>query len=137
MANDKSPFPRSGRSALADGAARFDHLARELKAQQVNQSQGPTAPVYQPAPVSPDEEWARNFMTQGIGPRLELPRAADMVPTLQMPRMSFDFAGAAASAAKPGTNMFEPPAAIGARLGKPVPRRSWLGRLLRPKSRGV
>jgi hypothetical protein len=138
MADDKSLLERSGRSALADGAARFDNLARELKAQQVNQSQSPTSTAYQPAPVSPDEAWARNFMTHGIGPRFELPNAANIAPTMQMPAanlgMSFDFAAPVAAAASPAAGGPEAPSAIGARFGKPEPRRSWLGRLLRPKS---
>jgi hypothetical protein len=138
MADDKSLFERGGRSALADGAARFDALARELKAQQVNQSQGASSTAYQPAPVSPDEAWARNFMTQGIGPRVELPNAMSIAPAMQMPManlaVSFDFAAPAAAPANAGSGKPEAPSAIGARLGKPEQRRSWLGRMLRPKS---
>jgi hypothetical protein len=137
MADDRSPFERSRRSALTEGAARFDGLARELKTQQIAESQGTPSTVYQPAAVSPDETWARNFMTQGIGPRLELPHVASFAPPLQMPGMSFDLTAPQAIVARPVERRLEASMPIGAQLGKPAPRRSWLGRLLRPKSQGV
>ncbi len=134
MADDKSPFKRRGASALGDGAARFDSLARELKARQIEQSQGLQSTAYVPSAVSPDEEWAKSFMTQGIGPRPELSRLGAFAPPLQMPGISFDFTPPPAVSPKPGMPALDAPATIGLHVRKPEPRRSWLGRLLRRKS---
>ncbi|MGD0192435.1 MAG: hypothetical protein ABSD74_16990 [Rhizomicrobium sp.] len=136
MSAEKSPFEKPARSALAEGAARFDGLARELKARQIAENQGGTVSTdYVHAAVSPDEEWARNFMTQGIGPRLDIQPISAVMPSPAMPGVAFDFSPSPTRAvpqAAPETR-----GAIGTSLGKPAPRRSWLGRMLRPKSRGA
>jgi hypothetical protein len=146
MADDKSPFEKSGSSAFADGAARFDALAKELKTQQIARIGGASSLTYRPPAVSPDETWARNYMTQSIGPQLEMPRMAS-ITLPPMPDVSLDFAPAEVVPPKPdvartgevGTERvpLDVSQPIGTRLGRPEPRRSWLGRLLRGKSQNA
>jgi len=143
MSDDKPLFEKRGLSAFADGAARFDALANELKTRQIAQVGGASPTAYRPPAVSPDEAWARSYMTQSIGPQLEMPRLAS-ITLPPMPAISFDFATPDAVPRKPdfarnntvptGGAPLDAPEPIGTRLGRPAPRRSWLGRLLRPKS---
>lgn len=152
MTEDKSLFEKRGRGALAEGAARFEGLAKELKTQQIAQIGGVSSTAHRPAAVSPDEEWAKNYMTQSIGARVEMPHMANFtLPTgPPMPSVSFEFGPAELAPPKPGASQIDAPRedglqfdapssmrprAIGALLGRPERGRSWLGRLLRRKSR--
>jgi len=136
VSDKRSPFDQNGRSALSDGAARFDALARELKSQQIAQCQDAPSTACSPPALSPDEEWAKNYMTQAIGPRLEMPRTTIFTPP-PMPSVVFEFAPVEVIRPTPAAVGVEAPPAIGAQLGRPEPRRSWLGRLFRPKSHGA
>jgi hypothetical protein len=146
MTDEKLLFEKTGRSGLADGAARFDALAKELKTRQVAQIEGVPSTTYRPAAVSPDEVWAKNYMTQSIGPRLEMSRLAS-ITLPAMPNISFvvsppEVAPPAHDVVRlEATDLDVPqldaPQPIGTQFGRPEPRRSWLGRLLRPKSKGM
>jgi hypothetical protein len=139
MSDNPNPFGKPARSALADGAARFDVLAKDLKARQIAESHGGVVSTdYVRTAVSPDEEWARNFMTQGIGPRPELQPVQSIMPSPAMPGVVFDLTPPQAVAPKsvlPSDGFSA--AHMGSVLGKPAPRRSWLGRMLKPKPRGA
>jgi hypothetical protein len=138
MAAEKSPFEKPARSALAAGAARFDGLAKELKARQIAENQGGAVSTdYVHAAVSPDEEWARHFMTQGIGPRLDIQPISSVMPSPAMPGVAFDLSPSPAPAHTAPAIRPEPSGPIGRTLGRPAPRRSWISRMLRPKSRGA
>lgn len=117
------------RSALAEGAARFDALARDLKFRQLSETRG--TPEIRPPVPSPDEVWARNYMTLGIGPKPEIaPVSAAFAAPPPMPKVSMDFESRKAPFVR-SSAMPDAPVPIGRQLGKPAPRRSWLGRLLR------
>jgi hypothetical protein len=69
----------SGRGALADAAERLDRVARVVKDQQLAETRsGPRIALNDVYIASPEEAWAKKFMTQAIGPaalRLEPPAA--------------------------------------------------------------
>jgi len=135
MANEISRPDKRGSSALSQGAARFDTLARELKTRQIAENNGVFSTPYREPAVSPDEVWAKNFMTQEIAPRLQASPMTDFVPP--MPGLSFDFAVPKPIESAPAAPQVDAPTVIGAHLGKPEAKRSWLGRLLRPKAAGT
>ncbi len=57
------------RGALAEAADRFDRLVRGVKDQQLSETRsGPRIALTDSLVASPEEAWARNFMTQSIGP---------------------------------------------------------------------
>jgi hypothetical protein len=55
-------------------------------------------------------------------------------PPLEMPNVSMDFAVPAPKVSVTPPDNY---AAIGRQFGKPEPQRSWLSRLLRPKTQGA
>lgn len=130
MADDKSLHDGRPRSALTDAAVRFDTLARNLRDRQFAQMHEPDAGQVGREIVSPDEEWAKKFMTQSIGPSPEVPPIRAFMPP-PMPVISLE------PVVPPSQRLEqrrpEPAAPIGRRLGKPEPRRSWLSRLLRSR----
>ena len=57
------------RGALAEAAERLDRLARVVKDQQLSETRsGPRIALTETYRASPEETWAKNFMTQAIGP---------------------------------------------------------------------
>lgn len=121
-------LPRPRRSALDEAVARLEQLERSLSGRPVIQIQGATRADeprgYLP---SPDEEWSRKFMNQGIGPKPEFAPLRNFRPgyrlaqlrggTVLKTQMSF-----APENAQPGP--------IGRAVGKYVePRRSLFSRL--------
>jgi len=59
------------RSAFAEAAARLEQVQRAVKQQQQSESRRLLPQPVRTPPISPDEMWSRNFMTQAIGPSLE------------------------------------------------------------------
>ncbi len=128
------------RSAFADGAARFAEIARKVKTQQLAEQQGEAPAALRSDP--PDEIWARQFMTQAIGPTgaqplttmAPVPHHRDIVPDLAALKpgaaRSREFVHSAAFARPSLAAEAGAPLEIG-RGRKPAPRRSWLGRLFR------
>jgi hypothetical protein len=112
------------RSAFVEGAARLDRIARPTE--QSREAPPPSGQGRMTA-VSPDEAWARRFMSQGIGPGLERP-----APAISMPDLALVESAAPAPMTPPRREFSKPgkPVPIGVAIGKPV-RRSWLGRLIR------
>jgi hypothetical protein len=126
---------QSARGALAEAAERLDRIARVVKDQQLSETRGPRSALSETFVASPEEAWAKKFMTQAIGPAnttLTMPTAPGFVPVGQAPLASHGFVATAAPVAK------SPAEAIGdMRLGAPpardLPRarkRSFLGWLL-------
>jgi len=127
---------------LSEAAARFDRLARVLKDQQLSETHA-GARIAPPDPnvPSPDEAWARKYMTQAIGPA-SVPQAGGAgatLPRLETMPGSRDFALAAdahmsvgaAAPREPSRDLSATTAGgIGAIIGRPLRKRSWLGRLL-------
>lgn len=75
------------RSALVDAADRFDRLARVVKDQQLSETRsGQRIALSETYTASPEEAWARKFMTQAIGPAMTT-FAAPAVPVLLDPRL--------------------------------------------------
>ncbi|MBI3678620.1 MAG: hypothetical protein HY243_18575 [Proteobacteria bacterium] len=123
--------------SLSEGAARFAAIARSAHGQPLDNSKVCTDPDRCSTLISPDEIWARQFMTQGIGPLTERNSIA------KMPPMSSSFAMQSFTLAKSGEvkthaisqhpqqaaapGKLDP---IGVEIGrmKRQPRRSWLSR---------
>ena len=126
--------PRTG--AFAEGAERFERLARAVKESQLSRTRAKVGPPPSEAYVlSPEEAWAKKYTTHCIGPVCygpmtePLPFSTVAVPLAEAPK-STDFSGATRS---PSAEVEQRAASghIGLALGKPPRQRSWLGRLLR------
>ena len=132
----KSLSDMPSRGALADGAEKFDRIARALKAPKSPESPSQNAP--ETIGVSPDEIWAKSYMTYAIGAKAEPPVVAGFAPVahlVTMPKFvmpSEPFAPKTAEvfakAEAPAETI--PSGPIGVRIGKPMRKRSWLGRML-------
>jgi hypothetical protein len=142
MTERKTLSDTPARGALAEGAERLDRIARSARTQPIAAT--PDTPIDEQSramAISPDEIWARNYMSHGIGPKLETSTLAGMAPIahlVSMPkfvpptelRQEPVVSKTAAMIERPSINDRKSPGPIGARIGKPIRRRSWLGRLL-------
>jgi hypothetical protein len=131
----KSLLEGGPHNALGEGAARFDRLIDEVRAQRAAPVQAPPAPAANPLlPESPGETWARNFRSQSIGPETRGVSLSDLAPVpraMIVPPMT---AGDIAPGRKADIVPQKPAAApMGLKIGKPErdvkPRKSWLGRM--------
>ena len=137
MADLGKPVSMTGRGALADAAERFDRLARVVKDQQLAETRsGPRIALNDVYVASPEEAWAKKFMTQAIGPvtmRLDPPPA---------PFCQVDLAKQGLCSMQPEALVAMPPTAsaapvvrpaaaapqpIGRAIGKPARKRRFLG----------
>jgi hypothetical protein len=142
MADQKKLSNTAPRGALADGAERLDRIARSAKTHL--DYTAPNAPIDDNSRVlaiSPDEMWARNYMSHGIGPKLEASPLLGMAPVahlVSMPkfvpptelRAEPIVTKSAPIAGQPMVPNVRPSGPIGAHIGKPIRKRSWLGRML-------
>ena len=89
----------AARGALAEAADRFDRLARVVKDQQLSETRsGPRVALTETYSASPEEAWAKNFMTQAIGPAITTftaPAVPAFVPVGQAPAASQGFSSMA------------------------------------------
>jgi len=113
------------RTSFADAAARFDRLARDIKAAQLVRTGAKLAP---PAPAPgiehPQAAWDRKYASRTIRPGRK-PEAQPHLWEVSPP------AGPAVETAPPANPPREAPSGpIGLAIGKPV-RRSWVRRLFR------
>ena len=130
------------RGALAEAADRFDRLARVVKDQQLSETRsGPRVALSETYAASPEEAWAKNFMTQAIGPAVTtftVPTVPGFVPAGQAPLVGHGFATSPpppsgdprreSTSFRPGGDLrFRNP-----NPERPAPRRrrSWIGWLL-------
>ncbi len=130
---------RSSRNALAEAAERFDRLARVVKDQQLSETRsGPRIALNETYVASPEEAWAKKFMTQAIGPvamRLEPPAAPFCQPILASQgicSMQSEAIAAKPVASVPSGMPGVRPALgtqqpIGGAIGKPAKRRGLFG----------
>ncbi len=76
------------RGALAEAAERFDRLARVVKDQQLSETRsGPRVALSDTYVASPEEAWAKKFMTQAIGTAsgtAVAPALPALAPTVQL-----------------------------------------------------
>src|SRR5258706_8855544 len=83
------------RGALAEAADRFDRLVRGVKDQQLSETRsGPRIALTDSLVASPEEAWARNFMTQSIGPAVgggQSPLLPSFAPVDALPLASRGF----------------------------------------------
>lgn len=124
---------------LAEGADRFDRLARILKDKQRAQtSTRPSAepPVSEVFVQSPDEAWAKQYMTHCIGPVCYTPvaEAPGFVKFPAMPPQAQSRSAVLESKAPRPAQAARPaeraaPSPIGLGIGKTAKKRSWLARL--------
>ena len=142
MAETRRP-DKAARGALADGVERFDRLARSVKNSQLARTKaGARPPATEAFERSPEDAWAKKYMTHCIGP------VCFTVEALADPTVFAKFTAppeapvqsGGAWAAGPQTAQNPPVRArpapepagrgpIGLAIGRPVRRRSWLGRL--------
>ncbi|HEY0281553.1 MAG TPA: hypothetical protein VGC27_02890 [Rhizomicrobium sp.] len=140
MADTRRP-DKAPRGALAEGAERFDRLARSVKDSQLRRTKtGPRPAVTESFELSPEDAWAKKYMTHCIGPVCYTVEAMTEPPVFAKfgtaPEASVQGAGVQAEASEKAKN--PPPlgrnaaelSPIGLVIGKPVGKRSWLGRLL-------
>jgi O-acetyl-ADP-ribose deacetylase (regulator of RNase III) len=135
--------PRAG--ALADAAERLGRVASVVKDQQIARNQsGVRAPEGDVFTLSPEEAWTRKYMIQCVGPvctiqpteaaALLLPRFAPAAAAKQAPQ-NVEIAPQkqpeplVAAPARSGRKAAMEP--IGLAIGKPVRKRSLIGRLFR------
>ncbi|HWA90823.1 MAG TPA: hypothetical protein VG889_12360 [Rhizomicrobium sp.] len=134
--------PRAG--ALAEGAERLGRLANIVKDQQLERVQsGVRRPDSEAYVASPEEAWSKKYMIQCVGPvctvrptdegALLLPRfQPEPEPQALAPKRSIAVTPAPAAEDMPkpqaarGKRAAEP---IGLAIGKPVRKRSLLGRM--------
>jgi hypothetical protein len=126
------------RSALADAAERLSQLARTAGERQMVERGALRFPVTDVYSMSPDEEWSKKFMSQGIGP---VPECAGEGGFCPMPFTSFSSGPSEsvepnpAPAPVPMATYEAPPAErlaapsgyvqIGQAIGRPLKRRWW------------
>jgi len=129
---DKREMAPSG--PLAEGAERFDRLVRIVKDGQLARTKsGLKQPATEAFVLSPEEAWAKKYMTHCIGPICYGPITAAGLPAFakatgplaELPRTH----GFAVPAKAPKATSAGAPEAIGLVIGKPVRARSRLGRL--------
>jgi len=128
-------IPNHGGRMLAEAADRFERLARGVKDQQLSETRsGPRVALSDAFVASPEEAWAKKFMTQAIGP------ASTSLQTVVVPGLApvamvgMPVTAANAASVELGPVGMERPRAtgdlgpaIGAGLGKTARKRSWLG----------
>jgi len=123
------------RGAFAEGAERLEKLASDVKVQQLSEMQSTLPQAPRMSAVSPDEIWAKKYMSQGIGHAPDIIGVSGMTP---MPHAAFvmkEFASprppVAEAVKRPAIT--ETNAPMNMRIGKKEdrPKRTWLGRLLR------
>jgi len=146
MAEHKNLSDTAPRGALAEGAERLDRIARSAKTQPASPAPGtPMGDDSRVLPISPDEIWAKHYMSHGIGPKLEACPLLGMAPVahlVSMPkfvpptelRAEPVLTKTAAIVEKPAALDMKPSGPIGAHIGKPMRKRSWLGRMLLGRS---
>ena len=143
MAETRRPG-EAPRGTLADGAERFDRLARKVKDSQLRRTKTDPGPrVSEAFELSPEDAWARKYMTRCIGPVCFTVEAMAEPPVFAKftvpPEASVHGSdpwrpGSKAARDSPPPRVEEAerasPAPIGLAIGKPVQRRSWLVRLI-------
>ncbi len=137
-----SDRPRSG--ALADAAERLGRVASIVKDQQLVRNQSGVRPPESEVYVqSPEEAWTRKYMIQCVGPvctiqpteaaAMLLPRFTPL-PVAKQPVQTMELAP---QKAPPRVAAVPPPVRnaaaepIGVAIGKPIRKRSLIGRLFR------
>jgi hypothetical protein len=138
MAETRRPG-EAPRGALAAGAERFDRLARAVKDNQLGRGKtGPRPPVTEAFELSPEDAWAKKYMTYCIGPvcftvQAEPPVFAKFTapPEASVQSGGLGAAGSAQSAPSRGREAADraAPGPIGLVIGKPVRAPFRLGRL--------
>jgi|WetSurMetagenome_2_1015567.scaffolds.fasta_scaffold366497_2 hypothetical protein len=120
---------QSGHASFAAMAAGFDSLLRGVKDMQLEQTGARRTLPEEPA-LHPAAAWSRAFGSHALRPGREAPLpgfVAALPETPVLPRLPPQIA----VLDRPGGSEDYPGAYIGAALGKPGPRRSFLGRLFR------
>jgi hypothetical protein len=129
--------------ALADGVKRFDRLARNVKNSQLARAKtGAKAPATEAFERSPEDTWAKKYMTHCIGPvcftveaLAEPPVFAKFTVPPEAPTQSGGTWAVGPQTAKNPPSRGRPAGEqasrgpIGLAIGKPVRRRFWLDRL--------
>jgi len=139
MADQKRLSDTAPRGALAEGAERLDRIARSATTQPANSTAGnPIDDNSRVLAISPDEMWARNYMSHGIGPKLEASPLLGMAPIAHLVSSELRpepiVTRTAPIAEQPMIRDVKPNGPIGAHIGKPMRKRSWLGRMLMGRS---
>ena len=146
MSDLQKPNQTVSRGALAEAAERFDRLARGVKDQQLSETRtGPRVALTESLVASPEEAWAKKFMTQSIGPAAvslqqpvfpalatlaQAPLASHSLSAMQPAVATGSFQGAPPRRSSLNVIAERPRNEIGSNIGKRPGRRTWLGWLL-------
>ena len=119
------------RSALSEGANRLEQMSRSFSERQGPVLQTPAAEPHA-FMLSPEEAWARKYMSQGIGPKPELTPVGSIAPSAG-PMLQPEAVVPASRVVVGGAKLQARPEPMGVAIGLPGfgRRRSWLDRLLR------
>ena len=132
---------KTPRGALVEGAERFDRLARAVKDNQLGRTKtGSKPPVSETFTLSPEDSWAKKYMTQCIGPVcFDLTSDPPVFAKFTAPPVAATAQTQGLRAAGPREPSAMPPGdltsgrvsavPIGTAIGKPPRARTWLGRL--------
>jgi hypothetical protein len=143
MAETRRP-DKAGRGALADGVERFDRLVRKVKNSQLARTKtGARPPATEAFERSPEDAWAKKYMTHCIGPVCFTVEAMAEPPVFAKFTVPPEASVHGSDPWRPGSKTAQDsppprveeaeranPAPIGLVIGKPVRRRSWLVRLI-------
>jgi hypothetical protein len=128
MSNLENTGRASRRGALAEAAERLDKIARVVKDQQLSETRtGPRVALTESMVASPEEAWAKKFMTQAIGPVAigSQPAAFPaLAPQNPVPLASQDYVAVLPSLVASHSARG---AAIGAAIARRSSTRTWLG----------
>ena len=131
--------PHNPGGALADGAARLEQVARQVKDGQRAHTKAGLQPLEtEPFVLSPDEDWARKYTTHCVGPvcfgpPADLPAFSEFSAAPAPNVQSHGYAAKTAPSAREKQVVPAQSGPIGVMIGKPARPRTWLGRLLHGK----
>jgi hypothetical protein len=119
-------FPKSSeapvRSAFAEGAERLDSIVQSVRAQQTGECSGTHCVTdYSLSTFSPDEVWAKNYATRGIGPQLD-PLPSSLRAPIEKAVAASDFGRVTAPSLEARVQVVESDS-MGFEMGKAVSKR--------------
>lgn len=130
MADFRKLSDTPAKTSFAQSVERLDRVVQSVKAQQTAERRGiHTLNEHRADAVSPDETWAKNFSTHGIGPQLDRLPFNLRAPMEKLTTLPDPPPLRVAEPSLRGPTQVLDRASMATQIGKPVKRRSWLGRV--------
>jgi hypothetical protein len=130
MADFRKLSDTPAKNSFAQSVERLDRVVQSVKAQQTAERRGiHTLNEHRANAVSPDETWAKNFSTHGIGPQPDRLPFNLRVPMETQTTMPDPVPQRVAEPSLRGPTQILERTPMAMQIGKPVKRRSWLGRV--------